>query len=267
MKHFLITRFNLKVASWKTAKDGSAVLDDQWLENRFELFEKFCLPSVENQSNQNFIWVVFFDTDTPEKFRDRIQQISKNHKNFQTLYINGIVELADSFKTYIISQLEHDDQFILTTRLDNDDIIHRDFIQTIQNLSKKNGESLIDLRKGYQVNIVKKNAEIRKYNYAFNPFISVLENRNHFETIISRMHSEWENHEHIAIYNQKALWIELVHQKNKVNAVKRKLFMTRNIKLEDFSLEQKINLPGLRMLIKTNSILKIKRFIRILRGR
>ena len=39
IKHFIATRFNLKIEEWNTAKDGSVVLTEKWLEERFNLFE------------------------------------------------------------------------------------------------------------------------------------------------------------------------------------------------------------------------------------
>lgn len=59
IKHFIATRFNLKIEEWNTAKDGSVVLTEKWLEERFNLFEKYCFPSVANQSIKNFYWLIF----------------------------------------------------------------------------------------------------------------------------------------------------------------------------------------------------------------
>ena len=58
-KHFLITRFNLKKKGWETTKNNEKIQTEEWLRHRFELFEAYCLPSVINQSNQDFIWYVF----------------------------------------------------------------------------------------------------------------------------------------------------------------------------------------------------------------
>lgn len=80
IKHFIATRFNLKIEEWNTAKDGSVVLTEKWLEERFNLFEKYCFPSVANQSIKNFYWLIFFDVSTPDIFKNElrnIQMISK----------------------------------------------------------------------------------------------------------------------------------------------------------------------------------------------
>jgi hypothetical protein len=46
---------------------GEEVWNDEWLEDRFYLFGKYCLPSVLNQANKNFFGLFFFDISTPEK--------------------------------------------------------------------------------------------------------------------------------------------------------------------------------------------------------
>ena len=90
MKHFLVTRFNLTVSEWKTTKNGEPVLSEKWLKNRFLLFENYCLPSVKNQTNQNFIWCVFFDVNTSDNYRDKIKFISDSYQNFKPIFIDGI---------------------------------------------------------------------------------------------------------------------------------------------------------------------------------
>jgi hypothetical protein len=59
--HFVLTRFNVKIG----LGGGESVAPNlEWLVHRFDLFDKFCFPSVRNQSNLNFKWLVFFDVDT-----------------------------------------------------------------------------------------------------------------------------------------------------------------------------------------------------------
>lgn len=54
---FIITRFNLKLFS--KDKNNKTTLTDQWLKERFELFETYCFPSVEGQVCKHFIGFVF----------------------------------------------------------------------------------------------------------------------------------------------------------------------------------------------------------------
>ncbi|MTH17537.1 glycosyltransferase [Flavobacterium sp. LC2016-01] len=217
MKHFIATRFNLKTSDWKKSKSGNLVLTDEWLEHRFNLFENYCFPSVRNQSNQNFTWCVFFDIDTPQNFKDRIIALTTNTPNIIPIFIDGMRDLNGSFKKYISENIVNTDSHIITTRIDNDDIIHKDFVSILQVLFQPIDLAVIDLTKGYQVSIDISKPEIRLYTHPFNAFISVIENAKSFETVFSRMHYGWKSEKNVISYSKKRLWMELSHQENYVN--------------------------------------------------
>jgi hypothetical protein len=262
MKHFIVTRFNLKVEEWKTAKDGSIVLTEKWLEERFDLFENYCFPSVINQKSKLFYWLIFFDINTPNIFRERIEKLTSNYNNFKPIYIDGIKSLNNSFKKVITKNLESKDDFIITSRLDNDDSLHQDFISTIQNLAIKKHETVIDSRKGYQLDISNNVYECRNYINSFNPFISLIESSNKFNTVISRMHNDWKNSDSIIVYEKSPLWIEIVHKKNKLNQTQFNTPQIREIQLRDFGIIKKLKYRNYIFIVGNNLKLKLKKFKR-----
>ena len=62
MKHYLVTRWNVDL------------FDLGWLQRRQKIFEKFTLPSVEGQHNQNFEWLFISDSRTPDKFKNVLER-------------------------------------------------------------------------------------------------------------------------------------------------------------------------------------------------
>lgn len=232
MKHFLITRFNLRAAHWQTAKNGSPVLTKEWLKNRFHLFETYCLPSVENQTEQNFKWLVFFDIHTPAEYKEKVNQISRKYRNFSPVFIDGIDSLNDSLIEEIKKKIIQTDEYIITSRLDNDDIIHKDFIKTIQSLFQPLDQTVIDLRTGYQVTLGKPHSEIRKIYNVFNPYISLIESVDNFKTVFHKQHKDWKNSDSVIIYENRRLWCEVVHQENVLNS-------TRKFALRSYSIGRK----------------------------
>lgn len=238
-KHFLITRFNLKVAEWNTTRNAEEVRTEEWLEHRFGLFDRYCLPSVINQGSQNFMWFVFFDHDTPEKFRKRVDDIADAYSNFRPLFIDGLNELVDAVTRVIANENRTDRRpYIITTRLDNDDIIHRDFISSIQHAFKPVPGSVIDIRKGYQLSIENDNAEVRRYSNPFNPFISLIERRSDCKTVMSKMHVDWVESSEVIVIDDRRLWIELVHQHNKINTAHVSVKKIADFNYGDFSLNK-----------------------------
>ena len=72
--HFIITRFNIKNQGWEYDKNCKEVNNDEWLRHRIEIFEKYCLPSILNQTEKNFLWLVYFDVCPPVNLNIKIQQ-------------------------------------------------------------------------------------------------------------------------------------------------------------------------------------------------
>ena len=67
---FVFTRFNLKL--WKENKYGVDTRTKEWTESRFDLFEKYCFPSMKSQTNKDFMWICMFADDTEPTFVERI---------------------------------------------------------------------------------------------------------------------------------------------------------------------------------------------------
>lgn len=265
MKHFLITRFNLKLEEWKTAKDGSIVLSKEWLDQRFILFENYCLPSVLNQSNANFIWLLFFDNDTSYEYRERIHELIEKYDNIRVVYTDGFSGFLPSLRQNIDDQLSEEDRFIITTRLDNDDALHKDFIKAVQDLSIEEHETVIDLSKGYQVNIAKDNYDVRIYNFSFNQFVSLVENRETYNTVLSRMHRTWATSQFIITEKTNPYWIELIHERNKVNDAKRYLPYTNGINFDEFGIKINYHRRSKLQILLLNSLevypIKVVRYL------
>lgn len=241
MVHFLITRFNLK--NKKILKNNAVVdpLSKAWLDRRFHIFETYCLPSIINQSNQNFIWVVCFDIDTPDEFKDKIEDISRTYLNLKPIYADGFNDLKPAVLNFIENNRSENDDFIITTRADNDDILHKDFIKTIQDLYVPKNKTVIDLRIGYQFVQTKNKMEILSFTNKFNPFVSLIESsKKNYETVISRQHRDWENLSNTIIYKESPLWIQLIHDQNLINKKNRSLKKVYEFDHTNFSLSQDI---------------------------
>ena len=69
---FVITRFNLRL--WSKDKHNRPTLSKEWLEQRFDLFEKYCYTSVMHQSSQNFLWVCLFDEDATLPYLNKVKK-------------------------------------------------------------------------------------------------------------------------------------------------------------------------------------------------
>lgn len=252
MKHFVITRFNLK---GKKNLKGNRLFDplsNEWLDERFDLFNTYCLPSVKNQTNKNFIWLVCFDTDTPKAYLPIIENIKKDFKNFIPVFVDGFSGLESKIKETIQNTIINTDEFIITTRIDNDDIIHQDFIKSIQNLYKPEVNTLIDLRQGYQFIINENPTSLRAFKLPYNPFLSVIENTDDYKTIIAEQHRYWKTLPNIIINKKQHLWMQVVHDQNLLNRKRNYLKKVNRINRLEFGLEITFKLESTKEINKFN---------------
>nr|WP_321245838.1 glycosyltransferase [uncultured Psychroserpens sp.] len=240
MEHYLITRFNLKNENWHNPDSDNHVLSNTWLDERFSIFETYCLPSIKNQTNTNFKWLVCFDIDTPELYNQKIENLKTQLPIFQPLFIDGFKNLEKDISNFVKADSKKD--FIITTRLDNDDIVHENFIQTIQNLYRPE-ISVININLGYQLIMLKnKNYQLRLVKKEFNPFMSVISEKKNFESVLSKEHHYWRSHKNQIINKSERLWIQFVHGSNVLNDINKASKKTTNFKMEDFGLKNiKIN--------------------------
>lgn len=213
-QHYIITRFNLRRKDWNTTKNNEVVLSDAWHKERFELFKNFCFPSVKNQLNQKFKWLVFFDTNTPNIFREKINQYVKEYNNFYPFYIDGM----NCFIPSIIDEVSRldNEEYIITSRLDNDDCLHKNYVNVVQSYFDKQKYMAVDIVDGYGMEIGNK-VRLGMMRHAYNPYISLIEKKDDFKTVWHKGHTHWKYEKNLMQVKNKPSWLTIIHQKNKSN--------------------------------------------------
>ena len=162
--HYLITRFNIQKGGLSSY--GDIPQTEKWLKRRFDLFEKYCFPSVVQQTVQNFTWIVLFNTETPPRFREKIIGYKHNYQNFKELWIEPNTNEIKIVIEYILSH--SNSQHIITTRLDNDDIIRNDYLERIQlAFSDTMDNTFLTFREGYHYD--ERKQILLKYAWEYNP--------------------------------------------------------------------------------------------------
>lgn len=231
--HFFLTKFNVR--SFPELKPGC---DPTWLERRFRLFDQFCFPSVQQQSNQNFKWLVFFDVDTPEPFKQKIAAYANTWENFVPVYLDCPLpygEFPDEVRQVVKNYIPADCEHLMTTWLDNDDAIHKDYVQLIQeNFNPTEGET-INFFFGYQLADGKLYFDFELANH----FITLVEKYNpeSFNTCLCRPHKElYEVCKSARKIFCKPVWIEVVHGSNYMNVYRRGFRVPTGNILKDFSI-------------------------------
>ena len=219
LQHFILTRFNLLL--WNRDKEGMPVRTVGWLEHRFELFERFCLPSVVGQTCLNFEWIILFDSSTPERFKEKISEFQKVCPQLVPVYVepkNGR-NFAQIFKDEVQKRIVS--ERIITSYLDNDDALNARFVEDVQSRAQSlDNATFINYVHGLQY--------FTDYNYV----MRVCYPRNHFMSVVEDV----RNNEVRTIYGYGShyyvdkikgakmecvrnlpMWCELIHDKNMGN--------------------------------------------------
>ena len=132
--HYLITRFDVA-----TGYGGRTHPGEKWLERRIELFEEFTLPSVRGQTAEDFTWLVFFAPDPPDFLADSIEAWAR-WSAFVPCYVPAMNTGAEA-REAIAAHVEPGPSHLITTRLDNDDALCRDYLAGVQ--SAFGGQELV----------------------------------------------------------------------------------------------------------------------------
>lgn len=222
IQHFFLTRFNILL--WNKTKDGQKVRTMKWLEHRFSLFEKYCLPSIKNQTCKNFEWIALFDSMTPDCYKEKIAAYQKECPQLIPVFVEPEKgwRFAEIFREEIVKRLNV--KRVLSTYLDNDDALNVRFVEDIQRrVSVVSDGTFINYDDGYQYYADDK--FMMRVHYPTNHFISVVENSD-AATVKGIFgyggHAAIKKIEGVKIECVKNLrmWCEVVHEKNVMNDAK-----------------------------------------------
>jgi hypothetical protein len=139
--HVLLTRFNLP----SKGPESLIRAQDGWLQRRVELFERYTIPSVAAQTVSNFSWIVYFDPESPRWLLDRLTP-HVLARAFTPIFREEATwrEVGPDARQVTGAA----GSLLITTNLDNDDALARDFIERIQQLAKPGATGAIFLERG-----------------------------------------------------------------------------------------------------------------------
>lgn len=235
MKFVLITRYNIPV---NFGQPGIDPLDEYWLEHRKNLFLNLCLPSVVNQTNQEFDWYLGFHPKTEIDFLD---QLPKNAHVLRSLSgVNFLDQIRDKYLN---------EEFLVTARLDNDDSLANNFVDQTKNFGEfyvKNHEILgskyaLNWRSGCERDLLQQ--KFYERDFPASSFVCLFEKKSYGVrpvTVNYFHHAHISKHVPVAnLSSTKPMWMINIHERNVGNIIKG----TNAIPISDF-LEQRFSLKS-----------------------
>lgn len=213
--HVILTRFNVRTEFATSSPPGA-----RWLAHRFQLFDQFAFPSMKHQLAQNFIWLVFMDAATPEKYRQKMAQYALDLPQLRPVYVAqlalGTAVTATTLQQTIAPLLAPENSHLITTRFDNDDAVSDQFLATIQAQFTGQSYDILNFPDGF---LWQRNRLYTKRNLA-NPFVSMIETAENFQTIWCKGHYLLKQDPAFRQVEVGPLWMQVIHGRNVLNRVR-----------------------------------------------
>lgn len=193
----------------------------KWLEYRFTLFERFCLPSVKSQTCQDFEWIVLFDSMTPDRFKNKIAEYQKDYPQFVPVYVepeNGHL-FPQIFRDEVVKRLTA--KRVITSYLDNDDALNVRYVKDVQQrASSVSDGTFINYTDGCQY--YTDHNYLMRIHYRRNHFMSVVESGDPatVKTIYeygSHYYIEKIDGVKIEHIRNLPMWCDVIHERNMDN--------------------------------------------------
>jgi len=211
--HLILTRFNLATPGREHAIRNRP----GWLAERFDLFERICLPSVASQTCRDFRWVIYFDKDTPEPFRSRIEEL-RQVVPF-TPYFTGLFR-SEGWNRSVGELFPDRTPYLLTTRLDNDDALAVDYVERVQEAVRgREAEAplSVNITQGY----VRSGPALYQLSHPSNAFFSRFCAWNaDMVMATSILHMDIANRGPVIQLGGPGGWLQVVHGSNVSNRVR-----------------------------------------------
>lgn len=207
VSQFLITRFNLP----SRGHESLIRAQENWLRERVALFERYCLPSVLQQTCDDVTWIIYFDPDSPGWLHDWIaMHVSAGH--FVALFRTEVSQ------TELLADLraaagEMTGGTLVTSNLDNDDGIAIDFVARVRGQVRAGERMAIYLSEG----LIRQGSALYRFSYPHNPFCSVAEPWEGARTCWADWHNLLGHHMPVTVDAGAPGWLQVVHGRNVSN--------------------------------------------------
>lgn len=192
---------------------------DEWFADRIEIFKNYTLKSLQNQTNKDIKLLLSF---RPEEHQNPlmiplVEALEASGFKF-ALACNGLIyyddrnleankTLKERLDWYLEAVSGWQADWMYLTRLDSDDMLHKDVVELLQ--KEEPFEGALTLQLGYVFN--KDTGEVAEWNPLTNPpFHTFVMKRETFFDVDKHLafYGDWKSHEDTAKMPHKVIWRE-----------------------------------------------------------
>lgn len=244
--HFILTRFNLATPGREERHRGKP----GWLDRRIFLFEKYCLPSVEAQTNSNFRWLIYFDIRTPDEYRRYFENYARR-QFIELRYVDGLTFSKQNVRKDILWLTPKNCVWIITTRLDNDDAIHRSFVDILQSAWEPRGRHVLNFTYG----LILEEGKIYRVTDRSNAFATLVEPADDVHTVWARQHTDLKLLAPFKQLDSRPMWLQVIHKDNVSNRKRGNLVSDSSEEVVGFPIGEKDLVPVTPWALITHNVI------------
>ena len=216
--HVILTRFNCRFLNW----DYPARRQPGWLAERFDLFERYCLPTLKSQTSQDFYWMIYFDSGTPASYAANAKQLFDGYSNIHMRFVD--VFSAETLELDLKSVLGGRYDWLVSTRLDNDDGLNSSFMERLRREIHPGRREAINFPNG----LILGKDKIYLSRQPSNAFLSLSEPFEGFKTALCAPHKDMKRHSPVRDVNVGPMWLQVVHGNNVSNKLRGRRLLRRS---------------------------------------
>jgi hypothetical protein len=218
--HFIITRYNVRLEGWGWDHDlsGGATLDHSWLRHRYNLFMKYCVPSVIVQTSSGFQWLIYISPDTPLDYVQKFNTLASQYSHFSFRAVQGHEECMVDIRRTLASAKT---PYVITTRLDNDDGLGKDYVANVQAHFVREDKIILNFLQGHGYD-VNRSVFTSMHHMRMNHFTSLIEARSPDGSNISVRgfaHDDPPADMKFINLDNKHAWLKIFHERNLKSAL------------------------------------------------
>jgi hypothetical protein len=167
-------------------------------------------------SIQNFRWLVFFNKSTFDELRSRMTSYCVSVP-FHPVCVDGY--LTPTVVQESICKLQIESEYLITSRLDNDDALSLRFVEIVQRHFARQGREFLNFSNGYVFN----RGNLYRTRIRSNSFITLIERKVDFSTVLCKPHKNVAQVGPICEIENYPGWLQVIHARNLRNELRGRL--------------------------------------------
>lgn len=206
--HLILCRYNCGLYSSNVYKVSNP---DEWMIDRINKFTNL-LTSLKNQTCQDYKLYIFIDEKTSEYHVEDILNKTKEHLG------DSKYEITTRHPIKHIQGLNINSEYVITSRIDNDDEYYPNFVKSIHECFNEE-EEILDVI-GIQIESISSKKYTSGRTIPNSPFISLVEKNEDIKTVFYKQHSHMPKFfKNRFVDNKEPLYIQNIHDNNLMNKI------------------------------------------------